>query len=95
MYDPGPSDDELKAVGLLREDVTDTSDFQVWPENWTPFQVFSQLSTQWRVGYSGPTGLDYTAVEWVMSLMKVKKKREVFRAIRIMESSALSQMSKS
>ena len=81
MYDPGPSDDELKAIGLLREDVTDTSDFQ--------------LSTQWRVGYSGPTGLDYTAVEWVMSLMKVKKKREVFRAIRIMESSALSQMSKS
>ena len=95
MYDPGPSDDELKAIGLLREDVTDTTDFQVWPENCTPFQVFSQLSTQWRVGYSGPTRLDYTAVEWVMSLMKVKKKREVFRAIRIMESSALSQMSKS
>jgi hypothetical protein len=95
MYDSGPSDAELQAIGILREDVIDRSDFEVWPENWLPFKVFSEVSSQWRMGQGGPIGLDYLAVKWVMSLMKVKRKYEVLRAIRIMESSAITQMSKS
>lgn len=95
MYDSGPSDEELKALFLTREDVEDTSDFEVWPENWIPFLVFSEVSTQWRVGAGGATGLDYGPVKWVMGLMKVKKKYEVLRAIRTMESSALKTMNKS
>ena len=95
MYDSGPSDEELKAIGLLREDVEDTSDFEIWPENWIPFLVFSEVSTQWRVGPGGATGLDYGPVKWVMGMMKVKKKHEVLRAIRTMESSALKTMNKS
>lgn len=95
MYDSGPSDEELKAFCLTREDVEDTSDFEIWPENWIPFLVFSEVSTQWRVGAGGATGLDYVAVKWVMDLMKIKKKYEVLRAIRTMESSALKTMNKS
>jgi hypothetical protein len=95
MYDSGPSDEELKAFCLTREDVEDTSDFEIWPENWVPFLVFSEVSTQWRVGAGGATGLDYVAVKWVMGLMKIKKKYEVLRAIRTMESSALKTMNKS
>ncbi len=95
MYDSGPSDEELKAFCLTREDVEDTSDFEIWPENWMPFLVFSEVSTQWRVGAGGATGLDYVAVKWVMGLMKIKKKYEVLRAIRTMESSALKTMNKS
>jgi hypothetical protein len=72
-----------------------TSDFEIWPENWMPFLVFSEVSTQWRVGAGGATGLDYVAVKWVMGLMKIKKKYEVLRAIRTMESSALKTMNKS
>ena len=95
MYDSGPSDEELKALYMTREDVEDTSDFEIWPENWAPFLVFSEVSTQWRVGAGGATGLDYVAVKWVMDLMKIKKKYEVLRAIRTMESSALKTMNKS
>ena len=95
MYDSGPSDEELKALYMTREDVEDTSDFEIWPENWVPFLVFSEVSTQWRVGAGGATGLDYVAVKWVMGLMKIKKKYEVLRAIRTMESSALKTMNKS
>ena len=95
MYDSGPSDEELKAFCLTREDVEDTSDFEIWPENWMPFLVFSEVSTQWRVGAGGATGLDYVAVKWVMGLMKIKKKYEVLHAIRTMESSALKTMNKS
>ena len=95
MYDSGPSDEELKALYMTREDVEDTSDFEIWPENWIPFLVFSEVSTQWRVGAGGATGLDYVAVKCVMDLMKIKKKYEVLRAIRTMESSALKTMNKS
>lgn len=95
MYDSGPSDEELKALYMTREDVEDTSDFEIWPENWMPFLVFSEVSTQWRVGAGGATGLDYVAVKWVMDLMNIKKKYEVLRAIRTMESSALKTMNKS
>ncbi len=95
MYDSGPSDEELKAFCLTREDVEDTSEIEIWPENWMPFLVFSEVSTQWRVGAGGATGLDYVAVKWVMDLMKIKKKYEVLRAIRTMESSALKTMNKS
>lgn len=97
MYDPGPSEAELAAIGLLREDVEDTSDFEIWPENWLPFQVFNKVSSQWRVGAGGPTGLDYGPVEWVMGLMQIKPKQQmgVLEAIRILESSALATMNKS
>lgn len=93
MYDPGPSEEELEKIGLKREDVEDNSDFEVWPENWMPLQVFSELSTQWRMGPGGPTGLDYGAVQWVMGLLKVKRQYEVLRDIRVLESSALKTMS--
>jgi hypothetical protein len=94
MYDSGPDQAELDAIGLTREDVEDNSDFEVWPESWTPFQVFSEVSTQWRMGPGGPTGLDYGAVRWVMELLKVRKQREVLCAVQVLESSALRTMTK-
>lgn len=92
MYDSGPSDEELDAIGLRREDVEDTSDFEVWPENWLPYRVFSDASTQWRMGPSGPTGLDYLVVKWVMELMRVKRPYEVLCSIQVLEASALKTM---
>ncbi len=94
MYDPGPSSEELEAIGLLREDIEDTSDVEVWPENWLPFKVFNKVSTQWRVGAGGATGLDYGVVYSTMDRMKIKKQLVVLDAIRVMEASALSTMNR-
>ena len=94
MYDPGPSEEELEAIGLLREDVEDTSDVEVWPENWVPFKVFNKVSTQWRVWAGGATGLDYSVVYSTMDRMKIKKQLAVLDAIRVMEASALSTMNR-
>ena len=94
MYDPGPSEEELEAIGLLREDVEDTSDVEVWPENWVPFKVFNKVSTQWRVGAGGATGLDYSVVYSTMDRMKIKKQLAVLDAIRVMEACALSTMNR-
>ena len=94
MYDPGPSSEELEAIGLLREDIEDTSDVEVWPENWLPFKVFNKVSTQWRVGAGGATGLDDSVVYSTMDRMKIKKQLAVLDAIRVMEASALSTMNR-
>lgn len=58
--------------------------------------MFIALSTQWRVGYSGATGLDYAVLPGVMSLCGVPADRqsEVFEGIREMEGAALTTMRK-
>ncbi|MES1979546.1 MAG: DUF1799 domain-containing protein [Pseudomonadota bacterium] len=35
---------------------------EVWPENWQVWRLFCRVSSQWRVGMGGPTGLCYEAV---------------------------------
>lgn len=96
MFDSGPSDEELAAIGIRREDVEDHSVVEIWPENELPFKVFNEVSSQWRVGVNGPTALDWNIAFRIMDLMGVKSKKqlEVIRAIKVMESSALSQMNK-
>lgn len=63
----------------------------VFPENVAPLQVFCALLTQWRVGMSGATGLDYAVLPAVLDLCGIKKKRrpDVFDALRVLEGEAL------
>ena len=94
MYASGPSDKELEAFGLAREDVMDNSVVEIWEENWVPFLIFKDLVRQWRIGMGGPTGLDYSALPFVFDLHEVKRKKrqDVFDAIRQMEDEALRVM---
>ena len=52
------------------------------------------MSTQWRIGMSGATGLDYAALPAVMDLMDVAQadRREMFDSLRVMERAALDVM---
>jgi hypothetical protein len=63
----------------------------VWPDNLPAVNAFVALSTQWRVGMSGPVGLDYGAIHAVLVLTKVERARwsEVFEDLRVMEEAAL------
>jgi hypothetical protein len=67
---------------------------EVWPDNVPTISVFISMSTQWRVGMSGATGLDYTALPTVMRLTGVPAadRAEVFEGIRLMEDAALTKM---
>lgn len=58
--------------------------------------VFEAMGTQWRVGPSGATGLDYGALPAVMDLLAVPQdqRRQVFADVRVMESEAISVMHK-
>lgn len=66
----------------------------VWPEHWQALGLFDALSTQWRIGYSGATGLDYGAICAVFDLVGVPDtdRAERFEELRIMEGEALKVM---
>ncbi|WP_343582479.1 DUF1799 domain-containing protein [Enterobacter sp.] len=38
---------------------------------WPSFLVFQAVSTQWRTGMGGASGLDYNVLPWVMRLHNV------------------------
>lgn len=63
--------------------------FEVFAENWQAVTLFVMLSTQWRVGFSGRFGLDYSAIETVFRLYKTTNRKRVFEDLRVMEKAAL------
>ena len=65
---------------------------EIWPETELPFRVFSDLSTQWRMGASGPVGLDYGVLFHKLDRMKLEpvEYERLEHSVRIMEDEALS-----
>ncbi len=66
----------------------------IWPDNWLPVEVFAAMTTQWRHGFNGPTGLDYAALSPVMQFAGValNDQADVFESVRVMELEALERM---
>lgn len=56
--------------------------------------VFVSMSTQWRTGFSGATGLDYGALPTVLRLQSIPRPDwpDTFDALRVLEGEALSVM---
>jgi hypothetical protein len=63
---------------------------EITPDVWPSFLLFRAMSTQWRTGMNGPTGLDYGCLPQVMSMMDIENTAAVFEDIRIMERVALA-----
>jgi hypothetical protein len=68
---------------------------EVWPENWSVVSLFARISTQWRVGFSGPVGLDYGVLFRLMDEEALSRKdwRQTLDDIQVMEVEALNKMS--
>ena len=67
----------------------------IWPENLLAWSFFSdQCRTQWRIGMSGPTGLDYAAVLRCIDELDLDStaRRDLFSDVRAMERAALNSM---
>lgn len=62
----------------------------MWEENWETVKMFLRIQTQWRVGMSGPVGLDYAPLEWLCRIYKVEDPALVFTGLQVMEYTALS-----
>lgn len=81
--------------GLTVEEASDPP-AEVWPDMVSTVNVFVAMGTQWRVGFSGPIGLDYSALPAVLRMVDVPRKEwtDVFDGLRAMESAALEHMHK-
>lgn len=71
----------------------------MWPENWPVLRLFASLATQWRVGFNGPVGLDYQALNgWSGRRLLAGIPRAdwdaLFADLQIMELAALETMRK-
>lgn len=78
--------------GFRLEDVEE--EVELWAINEPSFAVFESMTTQWRAGMSGPTGLDYSALPAVMDLIGLEgaERSQAFRDVRVMEKEALAVM---
>jgi len=83
----------LAMFGLSKEDMPDEV-VEVFPDNWDSFLTFDGMSTQWRTGAVGATGLDYNVIPLVAKSIGVRKKDlgSILQDIRVMESEALKVM---
>lgn len=64
----------------------------IYPDNWQAVNIFCDMSTQWRVGMGGATGLDYAALPAVLNIRRVKNREDVFECLQIMERAILAEM---
>ncbi len=71
-----------------------TASVEIWPDNVHAVNAFIAMSTQWRCGMAGATGLDYNALPTVMRLSGVPRAEwpHVFESIRVLEDAALETM---
>lgn len=93
LYTPGPSEAEAAAWGLTVQEASGPA-VEVWPDNVQAINMFIAASTQWRVGLSGASGLDYSALESVLRMSGLPRKDwpPLFEDIRVMEDEALKTM---
>ena len=67
---------------------------EIWPDCLVSVNIFIAMSTQWRVGFSGASGLDYNVLPVVLRMGGSPRKDwpEIFEDLRILEDSALVRM---
>ena len=56
----------------LIADAEGVADQDVYPDVWPALDMLIDMQTQWRVGAAGATGMDYTALETLMRVKRVK-----------------------
>jgi hypothetical protein len=100
MYRQRPKRDAqaLAAMGLSPEDfATADQPLGLWPENLPAVALFASLDTQWRVGFAGPIGLDYSVLPIVFRLRALPRKDwpGMFDDLRAMETEALKTINAS
>lgn len=66
----------------------------MFPDNLAAVTTFLAMSTQWRVGAAGATGLDYTALPAVLRMRDVPRDEwpDLFEQLQIIETEALTIM---
>lgn len=93
MYSSSADKHQAGLFGLTLEEIPEEV-IEVWDINWNTFNLFNALTTQWRVGMGGATGLDYSVIPSVGKMLGLKQKQinELFPDLQVMENEALITM---
>lgn len=87
-----PSAAHLAGLGLTPEDYA-APEQPLWAEHWPAVRLLSAMSTQWRMGPSGPVGLDYAVLPTLMrSLGLTDPDDTIFRDLQVLEAAALDEI---
>lgn len=106
-----PKPEELAAVGATPEDYFSPDSgidgiyfdahaqawcFELWAENRPAFDLYQQISTQWRTGPGGPVGLDYLVVFHELDRRDLSREQydDFLWAIRVIEHAAITELHK-
>jgi hypothetical protein len=65
---------------------------EILAENVPAIEFFLAIQTQWRVGFSGATGLDYVGVEAAARLRGVDLTSDLFGRIQVLERAWLDAL---
>lgn len=81
----------LASMGLVLVDDEPAPEFAMWPCVAQAVALFGDLMTQWRMGFAGPTGLDYSALATLLRLRRVPRDRwgALLTDLQVMEGAAL------
>ena len=84
---------ELAAAGLTEADVAPES-VDLWADNLPAYELFCGVSTQWRCGAGGATGLDYNVLYRKMDRLGLDPDAYDWleHDIQVMEGAALKAM---
>lgn len=95
LYHRIPSQAELEDSGFTAADY-EIDPVDQWPENDAAMNLFCSISTQWRTGMNGHTGLDYNVLFTRMDRMKLPEREYdwLFDDVRVIEAEALSIINK-
>jgi hypothetical protein len=89
-FTPIPTEEEAAAAGFSVEDYLMTA--ELWPENWSAWRVFCDISGQWRLAANGqPFALDYGPLFTRMDRLNLSADEweDLFQDIRVLEAAAL------
>lgn len=78
----------------MPDDDAASADFQIEPECVESVAMFNRVSTQWRIGPRGPVGLDYGAVQFMLSLYPSNEPRQLVEDLQVMENAWLEEWGK-
>ena len=91
LYATEPNFKELSAFGFTEQDFAPPP-VAIWPDNQAAVELFVSISTQWRTGPSGMTGLDYNVLFARLDRrpLNPEQHEQLFQDVRILEIEALA-----
>jgi hypothetical protein len=76
----------------------DGATYEVWDENWETVLMFLRMQTQWNTTMAGYLGLKYDVLLMsggLFDLYCIQDRATMLEDLQVMESAALSELSKS